>query len=301
MSNICLLIGNGFSIDFANHFGLNPSIPFSHFGQKQISYDALLKDLPSIRELFSLAKQDKDEYVAIEKFMESSEYNEQKDCALRRFLSLSYARFQLEVDKYDIQNWKWTRWFKNNKSEMRFAISFNYDLILEKAFKEATIPFYRTGTNEKRNGIPILKPHGSIDFDIDLHSVTSTTKEIQLKETTYLNDVGYVLSIPREKWLTPRYEADIIPPHEENYQRHLRWVKNGIRQFLQRANNIDSLIIVGLSYSDADKKEINQYLERLKKGTTVYVIDPHPNEALIHKINSLGLSLKRGNKNGLPW
>ncbi|MDQ0256620.1 hypothetical protein J2S74_004042 [Evansella vedderi] len=290
MGNICMLVGNGFTIDFSEKVGLNPSQPLSKFENEGISYSHFLPKLPAIREeLFPLAKGEKNDYLAIEKFMGSPSYNWDKDCQLRRFLSLSYATLQLQLEHHNISQWHWTKWFREHRDELGMFVSFNYDLLLEKSLKVAGVRYYRTGSDEEPVGVPIVKPHGSIDFDIDSDHRSSERWEY----TTALLDEGKVETVPKQEWLEPRFEADIIPPHKENYQRSLRWVKEGIATFKEAAGEFDTFIIVGHSYNEADRQEIDQYLENLHPGTRIEIVDPEPNKLLVAKINALGLELHR--------
>ncbi|MDG5786717.1 SIR2 family protein [Evansella sp. AB-P1] len=299
MNKFCLFIGNGFTIDFAEQLGLNPSEPLSHFHNHQISYNHFLHYIPEIKnELFLLEKQIPNDYEAIETYMKSGAYNVDKDSQLRRFLSFAYASFQIEVEQSNlICDWKWTKWFKENSEHFAFAISFNYDLVLEKALECAGISYYRTGSTEKKQGIPIMKPHGSIDFDV---KSDGKTIEIHIEENVR-KDKGNVQTIPKNNWFIPRFEADIIPPKKDNNQRSLRWVKNGIHTFLDRVSEINTFIIIGHSYGKADQNEVDQYLENLHPHTKLYLIDPKPNEKLVNKINSLGLQLYQPLESGLPW
>lgn len=299
MGKFCMLIGNGFTIDFGSRYGLNPSTPLSHFGQGNMSYDKYIHQLPYIKtELFQIAQKESNDYKAIESFMNSKTYNWDKDCQLRRFLSLSYASFQICADRKNIADWKWTKWLQQNYQDLNFVVSFNYDLVFEKALDTSKIPFYRTGSIEKETGIPIFKPHGSIDFDVN---TSHYSVEERWEMTTLLENRGKVRTVPKDEWLEPRLEADIIPPHKNNYQRILLWVKAGIDQFILHGKDIDFLIIVGHSYGWADRQEIDQYLESLLPKTQIVVVDPKPNPDLLKKIDELGLKNHQTDVNGLPW
>ncbi|MBU9720581.1 SIR2 family protein [Bacillus alkalicola] len=297
MNKFGMMIGNGFTIDFGSRFGLDPSKPFSYFNQ-HLSYEEFIHNYPAVHELFQLAQQEKNDYVAIERYMKSPKYNKEKDEELRKFLASSYSQLQVHLEKHSISNWKWTKWLQQNKEYLSFAVSFNYDLLFEKALQTAGINYYRTGTMEEKNGVPISKPHGSIDFDMKLEQSLTHNEKVWLE---WRHLFSHISTIPKKSWLKPRHEADIIPPHKVNDQRTLHWVKDGINEFLTHARDFSQFIIVGLSYSEADRMEVNQYLEHLPPHTKVYVIDPNPNELLLTKISSLRLETHRGTNQGLPW
>ncbi|MBU9713214.1 SIR2 family protein [Evansella tamaricis] len=298
MPHFGMMLGNGFTIDLGEKIGINPSEPLSFFKGNSQFFHQFMKNTPAIeKELLHIANTEKNDYIAIEKFMKSPFYTKEKDYQLRRFLAFSYSALQMQLEHYNIATWKWTHWLRKNKDGIQFAISFNYDLLFENALQMANIPFFRTGSSDKKVGIPISKPHGSIDFDV-LPSGLLTWHYAPARSHWNHN---HVYTIPKQSWLHPRYEADIIPPHKENDQRVFQWVKEGIQAFLDYVYRLDHFVIIGLSYNEADRQEVNQYLEHLRPRTKVYVIDPKPNEQLLEKIRSLGLHLEINKETGLPW
>src|SRR5690606_36665142 len=103
---------------------------------------------------------------AIRTYLESYPINSLQDCQVRRFLAISYSKLQQEIDKIDNFDWRWLNWFKEHNNQIVFAISFNYDLLLENTLKDLNVLYFRTSTTEPNLGIPIFKPHGSIDFEL---------------------------------------------------------------------------------------------------------------------------------------
>jgi len=89
------------------------------------------------------------------------------EAEVRHFLAIAYSHFQLQVDSLDIEGWPWLTWIRGSKAELVGVVSFNYDLIIERALEDAGLRFHRFGVRLEDTGIPILKPHGSIDFDVE--------------------------------------------------------------------------------------------------------------------------------------
>lgn len=240
-------------------------------------------------------KQLKNEFDAIELYSEIHKDNIPKECRLRRYLALTYSSLQRELDKQSKLNWRWSRWINNNKNNIKFAISFNYDLLLESTFKVNNINYYRVGSNETELGIPVIKPHGSIDFDIQQPHFKTFSEQLEISNrisSNYfsLNQVdGIIQAIPSTHWLLPRLQADIIPPSQFNYQRHLDWVDKGFLYFDSLASNVTDLVIIGHSYSTCDRDEIDHFLSQIPLTTKVQIINPNPPSDLISKIKSLNL------------
>ncbi|MEF2096425.1 hypothetical protein V3595_17315 [Bacillus sp. CFBP9009] len=321
MKKFALLVGNGFTLDFTVPLGLHSSFPLRNFNSLDISYDNDFMDhLPHIKE--KLFGSDLSDFEAIKKYILAFKDIEEEERALinagkfdslrdpkykiardshvqlRRFLAMAYSVFQLKVEQFDLSNWKWVQWLHENKSKLSFAISFNYDLLLENAFSLAGADFFRVGTNEFYKRIPLIKPHGSIDFDLPSNMI-HTDNPWGVSAT--LNDAQMVHIVPKSKWLTPRIEADIISPSLHNIQMHLSWVRRMFEMYSKVVKELDTFVIVGCSYWDVDRFEIDYFLSLLSKRTKVYIADPFPNKELIKKIQGLGLSYRKISPSGLPW
>jgi hypothetical protein len=300
MKKFGLLVGNGFTLDLVGPLGLHSSFPLQNFNNRDINYNDFIEKLPAVKdELFGQSVSDFD---AIRNYISLNHHDVNKDCQLRRFLALSYSSFQVIVDSYihQMMNWKWTRWLKENRKGLQLAISLNYDLVLENALRVANISYRRIGSNEPLGKVPILKPHGSIDFDVQ-GFVGGLSPDNIWTIHTRLNDAGYVNVIPKSEWLLPRFEADIIPPSLHNIQRHLRWVDEMFKVYAMQAGRLDSLIIIGSSYWDVDRPEIDYFLQRLNKKAKVYIMNQNPHPELIKTIQSLGLSYETFGFEDLPW
>ncbi|WP_427124769.1 hypothetical protein ACQCPP_12565 [Priestia megaterium] len=298
----CMIIGDGFTKDFVGS-SINTSKPFTQFENESIGkyykfFSNSIKDIhDEIMNLMSHHKLD-NQFEAIEIFSEINRGDTAKECQLRRYLALTYSSLQRELDKRPKDNWRWLKWFHSHKEELSFFISFNYDLLLESTLTELNIKFNRTGSNEVSSDISILKPHGSIDFDIQQPQYSNVLDQANISNMIWnsylsLNQVnGTVQSIPSTHWLLPRLEADIIPPSQINYQKELEWVKRGFEHYSNTADKFTDLIIMGHSYAVCDREEIDYFLERLSKNTLVHIINPQILNDLIEKIESLQLKYK---------
>ena len=168
------------------------------------------------------------------------------------------------------------------KDKLSYIISFNYELVLENALKKANIPYRRVGLYEEDKGIAILKPHGSIDFDVLGINVPLSLPINSYKDR---NDMP-IRKIEENNLITRRCECDIILPLEESYQKEYQWIKPGYDELSKYGNQIDNLIICGMSYWECDKEEIDYILDSTSKDAFITIVNKVENPELIKKIYS---------------
>ena len=102
------------------------------------------------------------------------------------FLRLAYAWFSEQFDLEALQSWQWYNWLNRHGPNVETVLSYNYDLVLEKAFRIARLgkvygwtrqnPVFGPGLTHApaeiyvdelpgdRRVIHIAKPHGSCNF-----------------------------------------------------------------------------------------------------------------------------------------
>ncbi|MGG5736892.1 hypothetical protein [Bacillus cereus group sp. IBL03679] len=300
MKKVGLFVGNGFTRDFTDQLDLSSSKPLHQFGNSKINYDNFIDYFPTIRDELLISPPENDDFKEIEKYISKYKYGSKEECELRKFLVAAYSSFQLAIDEYSLFEWKWVKWLQRNRTRLSCAISFNYDVLLERALKFANIPYSRIGTSECVSKVPILKPHGSIDFDIK-GLISGLPVDELWRVTTSLNDIGLPFIVPKQDWLLPRMEADIIPPSMHNIQLKLSWIHSMLNEYIKFARNLDAFVIVGISYWDVDRPEIDFFLNQLPKKAKVYIMNPNPNPDLIQKITSLELDYDILGFDDLPW
>lgn len=299
-SKFAVLVGNGFTLDFLDSHNkeLHSSFPLKNFKSSKIQYGTFIDHLPMIKN--ELMNQNLSDFDSIEKYASKYELISHEHEQLRKFLAYAYSKFQITVDdNYSFSNWRWVKWLSENKENLICGISFNYDLTLERAFENAGIKFSRSGIREIKGKVPIMKPHGSIDFDLPNNTILSPFLN-RFANTTFMNDTKKLISIPKPLWLMPRVEADLIPPSLSNYQKKLNWVKTTSKEYENRVQEIEKFVIIGVSYWEVDRPEIDFYLEQLSKNTVIYIADYCPNKDLKNKIIELGLSYKTCHEH-MPW
>ncbi len=292
-----MLIGNGFTIDFVKPNGLNSSKPLNCFDNEYITYDDFIDYLPEVKAKL-ITNQREDHFQAIKEFRENNRSSIKAESQLKIFLAMMYAKLQMQMNQIDIIDWKWFKWFKKNYFDLTFAVSFNYDLLFERILKEVGLKSYRTGTSEQRSRIPIFKPHGSFDFDVGgLLNVRGSRWGYTVKN----NDVRYLDIAPTEKWTEARFDPYLVPPLGINDHMNFQWYQEGLSIIKKKAKEISHFVIIGCSYCEVDRLEIDTILKSLKKGTKVILCNPHPIDELVERIQELGLVLEQQTAEYLPW
>lgn len=201
-------------------------------------------------------------------------------CELKYYIDIAFSYFQMEFDKKDISKWAWIKVLKLMKDKLSYIVSFNYELVLESALNDAGILYRRVGLQEEKQGIGILKPHGSIDFDI--RGVRSPLT-IPINSYKDRNDMP-IKKIKKSNLISRRCECDIILPLEESYQKNYQWIKPGYDELNRYGDKIDNLIICGISYWECDRGEIDYILESINKDAFITIVNKTENDKLMEKI-----------------
>lgn len=306
-----LMIGNGFTRSYIKHcrININSSKPFDNpidcpFSPKE----SLLDCLPELKRLRTLYRNETDFgfmkifantfMTDLPKYTKSkllkiistgerdkiSEYTkEYRDfhrphCNLRQYLALTYYHYSKKIASQWKPNWIWENWIKNHCDDIVGVFDFNYDLTLEFVLSKLGLKYYRISTNEEKNGtgIPIFKPHGSCDFDVNERGIRVHPKA-RLKNSVWYNETGLLKIIPDNELEIPRVEADIIIPHEKNTNLGLHWVDSGYVKLGNLIKQTDSCIITGIRYEEADRPEINYCISRMQPNSLFYYIAGNQN------------------------
>lgn len=297
MKDVLLIVGNGFSIDLYKKYTkkLNPSAPLSwEFKINQnptpiswqdafpklnkFSNENLIKFKNDNFELFRKARLTGDEDLEVE---------------ARHFLSLAYTHHDQSI--YVPRVWQWSRFIKKIYRRIHTAISFNYDTTLEQILYRGTSiicdeKIMIHGYHDEL--ITVFKPHGCRRMDVDPRDVVMDGGvkypiNIQINR----NDMRYAL-LPHELQLSPRKQSFCILPYENNiFQKH-QW-QNGIWELLKEKNSkIKHCVVIGHSYGDVDRPEIDAIINSLPGNATVHVCDPSPSNELIRFLDAKNMNYK---------
>jgi hypothetical protein len=312
-----MIVGNGLSIDRAVAAGLSVNLnsPFEWPIPNPGTSTPLIDALPALRTWLDserTAYPDRSHFQHISALLAGSKNAPQPGellgsgagfevhCELRHYLALSYAWFQRQLDQRQmLESWAWFKWLERNRLNLRVALSFNYDLVLERALLRARCPYFYAGTGVRgQKGIAICKPHGSCNF--------ASTLEIQpADENGNVLPLGYPLGtyswgvdgadveiIPDAKLSEARGTVDIVAPGEWSMLRGINWVENSHAEFTGAARNCDTLLITGFSYGECDRTEFDQLITWSLPFKRVIVADPNPSAELLSMLHRGGMDLE---------
>lgn len=304
MKNILLLVGNGLTLDLISEFNLsiNSSSPFS---QKIPCLNPetfnILEYLPELNNYIKLKRNQNyiNDFSICQDLINDLNNDKEKylkvHCQMRHYFALCYSHMQRIFNNH-IKNWNYINKFENIKNNIIGAISFNYDNNLEISLSNLGLKTYRHGVFNESGNIPIFKPHGSIDFDSHQNDFVFQTTDgkndylARLRNIVFLCETNRMRSINHVEQMFPRVMADIVLPSEDSPQKKLGWVKDTYNWHNTISAKLEHLVIIGISYWDCDKDEINTILENTSKNTIIHIINPYPSQDMINKITELNLS-----------
>ena len=173
---VSLVVGNGFSMSFG-HYSQLAKIWDS---QKPLSWDIkcpskghhFLDSLPSLKKIkdnFPLS----DDFDVFEKILDSKLCDELgidsegTTLEARHFLTIAFSEYANAQRNKLTKNkdWSWFKWILLHRENIKCAFSLNYDFLLESVFDELGKEYFSFQGNHHGYGIPLVKPHGSVDFE----------------------------------------------------------------------------------------------------------------------------------------
>lgn len=159
-------------------------------------------------------------------------------------------------------------------------VSFNYDALLERCFREKAVPFsVPLLADVPGSKVRIHKPHGSITF--------CGKKPIDKAAFTINYAGGSAFTEGAIKELEVRYDGldghypllGMLPPAGESERYKHRWIRQIWDEALTAARSLESddlVVLYGLSYWHVDRKEIDLLLGNVSRRARVISINPNP-------------------------
>lgn len=164
------------------------------------------------------------------------------------------------------------------------------------------------GTDQNPKGVPFFKPHGSIDFEIPQGLIHFEDESSAWNSSLSRNQVfdengnGYITLTSYEDIDKFRKQPDLIPPTQENYHENLGWVRGLYKTYsnFTKYFKVNTFIIVGHSYAEVDRKEINFFINQLPRGCSFYIVNPSYETESVKQLKSFieseGHTVKGTNK-----
>lgn len=208
------------------------------------------------------------------------------------YLSIAFASYDKIVRGLDFSSWKWFQYFQTHLTDSDQIISFNYDLVIEHIIERSGNSIYAIGVQEDQHGIYVGKPHGSIDYEVGIGTISLSRELLTLPPNNVicLNDTK-IKRLGINELDQIRTQCELVPPRETSKVRSFQWVAP-IFSYGKTLNlKVESLFLLGHSYALEDRKEIDELLDTLGPGTKVIVANPVIKDELKDAIYSRKLLL----------
>jgi hypothetical protein len=321
---VCLILGNGFSIDFIRYMGVeSPDI------LKKINITNLFaggdslawpldgkpgflshKNCPYLWRIGARSFCDSAKTLEIlEKVVTcanvyslkgSESIGENNEFLLAYKELVSYLKYlfihydnQLPAISDSVNEWPWAVFLKNLDKDPRIeevtVVTYNYDLWLEKILGKLGInfemPLLQTAGASK---FKIYKPHGSISY---LHKKPLPSSSFSINYKTLANDCGISDIAVSQVNLSQHTAANfLIPPAGEAGRNGSAWAKNIRKECtnaVQKYEADDLVVLCGLSYWHVDRAEIDALLNAMTSDIEMIYLNPSPSSTFDAVLNSL--------------
>jgi hypothetical protein len=204
-------------------------------------------------------------------------------------LIAAFGAYQQVIDSVSLRGWEWYQWLRKYGGSISGMISFNYDLLVEATLEQLAIPFRRIGVPAETNGFPIFKPHGSVDFGLPDYVVEEALEFSHQYQSALVElECNHYEAIPRDQLGGNRFSCDLVLPTERNYIEHYQFIRDGYKESTASVSGIRTLVIVGVSYWQPDRRELDRICDSVPHDATVFIINPHPNEEWCKRLTSQG-------------
>lgn len=288
---IALVVGNGLSMSFGKFSGLsekwnsqNPlawEVDCPHNGGPFIEQLPLLKKL---REFFPHLS-DFDIFKQIHDPATCRALDIHPDYCLieaRHYLTIAFSKLsELQIENFN-KDWGWFKWLSCHKENLHCAFSLNYDLLLEQCLDELGVLYTSFENNAPHQGIPLAKPHGSVDFDPP-GLVVGIPITYPIWMWFDLND-SLMARLNKHELMQPRAQPLCITPNEANKYTNYHWVKPIRNAFLQELQSCTHCVFIGISYFDCDRPELDEIVRSLPDNAEIIVANPDPNKDFIETL-----------------
>lgn len=169
--------------------------------------------------------------------------------------------------------------------------SYNYDIIMERLLTLNSLPFTLGCFDNKRDKIIFYKPHGSISFSYKKTFPLGTHYKIPYNELSFQQKIKiwnfnikyeFVDDYPKHNGMVPPYgEAERF---EISYYQKIR---NSIIKAAEKSEPDDIYYIIGSSYGNVDRFELDRINTSFDKLVNVTYVNPFPNQDFNAVLSSL--------------
>lgn len=288
---IALVIGNGLSMSYGKFSGLSENwhsqYPLHWNVECPQNGGPLLDQLPTLKKLKATFHH-LDDFEVFKKLQNFEDC--EKACIdthkglieARHYLTIAFSKLaSLQIQDFN-KDWGWFKWLSIHKENLSCAFSLNYDLLLEHCFDELRILYTYHETLGNHYGIPLCKPHGSVNFEMKGIEVPTF---YPIKNWCDLNDMP-IYKIQNDDLLKVRIEPLCIAPNESNKYLEHQWVTSVKSSFLAQLNQCTHCMFIGISYFECDRPELDEIVNALPENSEIIIVNPDPSAEFIASIGN---------------
>ena len=316
MSNLLLILGNGFSIDFISQIGKESAIDVINlfrlghtvkFPETNTSGFLSYKHCPNLwllgahpnkSECMSIIEEiitcsnmlfdymaftgpNNDRMRFVDK--ENQSIYIQAYSELIAYLRHLFIHYDSRITAGDInaflkKTWGWKSFFEKAKNKYKNIkiVTYNYDIWLERILDTLNIEYSIGGFEPCDKSFCIIKPHGSISFVPEKDP--KAMYEIKYTIDSWDEDIS---KLKVEYTELEQYDKNfLIPPAGDSSRQQINgWSKTLRECAIDAAKSIgksDDVIICGMSYWHVDRKELDELFINLNHDVNITLINPDP-------------------------
>jgi hypothetical protein len=205
---------------------------------------------------------------------------------IRHFVTMSYAAYQMQADRFvTAEAWPWGQFIGSIAERLQGVISYNYDLNAETVLETRTVLRHLALPSVGRDGLPISKPHGSIDYVPASDMISGPKPRYPVERFFEMCDVP-IQRLPRYGLSAPRIAAQVVIPTEASGFTQFQWVKPGRTWVHAAGRGTKFLILMGVSYWPVDRPELDEIMDAVPESATAIVGNPRPDSALMARLGT---------------
>jgi hypothetical protein len=312
-----LIVGNGLTIDAAQHCGIE--MPPSHPWDWPIMNpyqpeEPLLNAMPRLQAHLTIqgVLSELTVYDALDSIVRDTQtrpplapgeaptdqdFIHMEAC---HFLRHAYAWYTEQFDIELLKSWKWCEWLIQNGPNVETILSYNYDTVLERVLRLASLGKVYGGTQQNsplspeppeiyveaidgdRCVIHVAKPHGSCNFSgwgRRQCSDENGIKPLYPIEGVFACRDGTLRILEGPEIHEPAHVADLVLPGEwscwdTRESTRVEWAAKHKEIFIEESRLCQKLLVVGFGYGEPDRPEFDDLLDRMNHFNEVHIVHP---------------------------
>jgi hypothetical protein len=214
----------------------------------------------------------------------------------RHFLGLAYTALDVTLrNKCELARWRWLEYVRGLGSSLLAVMSLNYDTTIERVLEAAYVSFFHCGVDPPA-GIPLGKPHGSIDYELASNLIDlGRAPDYPIRVVIRLANAP-MRRLPLADAVKPRLHVEVVPPMGATRIRDFQWVWPTFHAWKELGPHIERCVFVGVSCWPEDQAELCDVLRSMNPATEIVAANPDRRAAL-----TLDFHARRLGRRSVRW